>query len=68
MATYDPKPAGSAGNPTLPPVPCITGELTVAEDGDAVLLTVALRLTPDDTLDLLLRALGVVMRLKKVRP
>lgn len=47
--------------PTLPPIPAT---ITVADDGADVLLIV--RLTPDDMLDLLLRALGTVGRLKKV--
>jgi hypothetical protein len=40
----------------------------VAEDGVDVLLTIVLRLAPDDALDLCLRLVGAVGRLRKARP
>jgi hypothetical protein len=63
MATSDPSAGSGAGNPPVPAV----AELSVTEDRGAVLLTVALRLTADDMLDLLLRSLGTVGRIKKVQ-
>lgn len=49
--------------PTLPPIPAT---ISVAENGSAVMVT--LRLEPDDCLDLLLRALGCIGRIRKIAP
>jgi hypothetical protein len=53
--------------PTSPlqPVPC-TGELTVAENGVDVLLTLVLRFGTNEALDACLRMLGAVGRIKRI--
>jgi hypothetical protein len=63
-ASSDPTPA----NPAVQPVPIRSGTIAVAEDGVDVLLTIVLRLAPDDALDLCLRLVGAVGRLRKARP
>ena len=51
--------------PSIPPINGTT-QITVSDDGTDLLLNITVRLTADAALDLMLRMLGTVGRLKKV--
>ena len=66
MAETTPTTVGSSSNPALPPIPADHATILAIDDGPFVLVTVELWLSPDDALDLSLRVIGAVARIRKL--
>ena len=66
MAETTPTTVGSSSNPALPPIPADHATIQAIDDGPFVLVTVELWLSPDDGLDLCLRLIGAVARIRKL--